>query len=145
MPRPTHCAGDQHVISWITDVLGVCSGHPKVVWKYKKGTGGWIIQGEWNEVAVELAHMLLKKSGANHEPTPQYVLPSTLPEPATIEPIPDHARYIMMDFFKSRGMKQASAAKVLEVSRGLWSDIIRGRRAVTQSTWVAFRRLHASS
>lgn len=148
MPRPTHCLAEQHVIFWINDIYGVCDGHPKTVWKYNKNRGqhgGWTIQGDWNETAVELAQLLVEKIKDGNIPTPQYVLPDTPPAPMSIEPIPEHARYIMRDFFSSRGMGQRHAAQALEISRGLWSDIVTGRRPVTQKTWMCFRRLHASS
>lgn len=137
--------GNSHVIFWVSDLMGICDGHPDVVWKYKKGQGGWMLQGEWNLVAVELAGLLAKILREKEEPIVQYELPIELPDPATPERIPDHARLIMLDFFTSRGMGMGQVAKILGISRGLWSDIITGRRPVSQNTWISFRRLYASS
>ncbi len=130
MSRPNRCPGGQHEIEWITDTLGLCSGHP-CVWKYDGGKSGWgTLRGEWNPVAVDLAKEL-KELKVHVKPVVASAWDGDL-DPETL-------RDKLVQWRSDQRMSQRQASVMLKVSRGIIADIEVGRRKMSKQIWERIR------
>ena len=52
--KPALCPSGHRLI-WLTENVATCDGHPLNVWWAKRRGKRIVVQGVWNEAAVELA------------------------------------------------------------------------------------------
>lgn len=157
---PTHCPGGLHRLTWvIPGTVAICDGHATVVWvKAEENAYNIRLRCENGHTTRILADRLAKLIAPQEEPAVVEVAPlqvdagESLPRVRNfplldsrksrynaqtqlvinIGTVPDVSRDDFINWYKGTGRTQRSTSDELGISRGLLSDIISGRRKLTE-------------